>query len=299
MKQSTLRKRKLSDWAFSVFTGSRAGLFASILAILMGAVALAAVVRGYNHESTPTVGATKLSTPQPSAQLTSPAKQGRLLAKLSHQPEADKLRRILGQRFLAPGREMTLLTGTLTVGTNVSQITITRTQRDDGEQVQISVGAVSPSMTWSPGEGPRVDGRAATDSARAVIERLALDSPDEFVLAQLRGASYYTVARNVLPKSAGGSDDYAGPIWDVVRVGEPDSAGANSTLSKARSFHINTSTGLIDRCFSQEQGETIVAEISGWVDRLGEKAPTHITWNKNGQVVMELSLNSVAHGPKQ
>jgi hypothetical protein len=223
----------------------------------------------------------------------------RLTARLSHQPEADKLRRVLGQRFLAPGREMTVLIGMLTVGTNVSQITITRTQRADGEQLQIVAGAMSPNMTWSPGDGPRVDGLAAAGSERAIIERLALDSPDEFVLAQLRGASYYTVARNVLPKSAGGSDDYAGPTWDVVRVGEPDSVDPTATLSKARTFHINTSTGFIDRCFSQEQGVTIVAEISGWVDRLGEKVPTHITWNKNGQVVMELSLNSVAHGPKR
>ena len=265
---------------------------AVVIALALMLVARASINRAPSSVSR----STKVTAPsqQPVAPGTS-----RLTARLSRQPEADRLRRVLGQRFLGAGREMTVSIGTLSVGANVSQIRITRTQLGDGEQLQIATSAMSSNMTWSAGDGPQVDGVAAAGSARTIIERLALDSPDEFVLAQLRGASYYTVARNVMPKSAGGSDDYAGPTWDVVRVGEPDSAFQNATLSKARTFHINTSTGLIDRCFSQEQGETIVAEISGWVERLGEKVPTHITWNKNGQVVMELSLNSIAHGPKQ
>jgi len=132
-----------------------------------------------------------------------------------------------------------------------------------------------------------------------IIKRLALDSADQFVLAQLRGASYRTVAINVIPSSAAGSDDYSGPTWDVVRIGEPDTSGPDSPLSNSRSFHINTSTGLIDRCFSQEGSETIVAEMTGWVDRFGENVPTRITWSRDGQPVMELNLNGVAHGSKQ
>jgi hypothetical protein len=125
-----------------------------------------------------------------------------------------------------------------------------------------------------------------------------LDSPDQFVLAQARGASYYTVARNVMPASANGADDYTGPIWDVIRIGEP-SAGTAHPVSRWRIFHINSETGLLDRSISDEQGATVTAEFSGWVDHLGEKVPTHITWSQKGQMLMDLTLNSITHGPLQ
>jgi hypothetical protein len=194
---------------------------------------------------------------------------------------------------------MAVLIGTLTSGPDQSAIQIVRAQTDEGERVDIVIGLGTSNMVWTPRDGAVVDGQRASGATRAIIERLALDSPDEFLLAQLRGASYYTVARNVMPKSAARSDDYGGPTWDVVRVGEPEAAGPESTLSRARAFHINTSTGLIDRCFSQEQGETIVAEFSTWTDQLGERVPTQINWKKSGQMIMQLTVVSVTHGPKQ
>src|SRR5258708_487475 len=95
-------------------------------------------------------------------------------------------------------------------------------------------------------------GKSAAGTERSLIERLALDSPDQFVLAQLRGASYYTVARDVMPTSAGGSDDYNGPLWDVIRLGEPQTS-KSAPLSHWRIFHINSASSLIDRSISDEQ----------------------------------------------
>ena len=297
MRQARFRGSIAANSITAAIAGSHARRLVSTIA-LMACILLTAAVGAYHRQ------------PAASAPLTSPSiasrpgqtsgKSGRgLHSRLSHQPEADRVRRVLGQRFLSAGRERTVLVGTLTIGTDRSIVRIIRTQSDDGEQIEMAIDSGGSSMTWNPTEGARVDANRAVGTSRAIIERLALDSPDEFVLAQLRGASYSTVALRVMPKSAAGSEDYAGPTWDVVRVGEPDAGGPDATLSKARSFHINTSTGLIDRCFSQEDGETILAEISGWTDRLGEKVPTHITWTRNGQAIMELSLNSVSHGPKQ
>ncbi len=296
MKNMQFRKmsaRGLTVTGIGVLPARSSGL---IVATLMASALVAVGVRAYNHRALDAVRETRAEArilPQ-----ANPRQNGRFY-RLSHQPEAEVVRRSLGQRFLAPGRERAVLIGTLSIGTDLSPVRIVRTQTDDGEQVEIAMGAGTSSLVWTPKDGALVDAQRALGDTRAKIERLALDSPDEFVLAQLRGASYYTVARNVMPKSAAGSDDYAGPTWYVVRVGEPEAAGPDSTLSKARAFHINTSTGLIDRCYSQEQGETIVAEFSGWADRLGEKVPTQITWNKNGQVIMQLSLVSAAYGPRQ
>jgi hypothetical protein len=53
-----------------------------------------------------------LSAPAPQA---NPTRRDRLQGRLSLQPEADRFRRKLGERFLKPGRELTVITGTLTV----------------------------------------------------------------------------------------------------------------------------------------------------------------------------------------
>jgi hypothetical protein len=163
----------------------------------------------------------------------------------------------------------------------------------------ITLNGGGPSLTWSGLNGALSNGSAATGDLRSLIERLALDSPDQFVLAQTRGASYYTVARMARPPEAGNSLDYKGPVWDVVRIGEPASITQNKPQSLWRLYYINSATGLIDKIISQEQGETITTEVSGWGDQGGEQAPTRLAWFRNKQKVMELTVNNVSHGPKQ
>lgn len=228
-----------------------------------------------------------------------PSARGRSQSRLALQPEADKQRRRLGQRFLAPGREVSTLIGMLTLGADRQTVRIVRSQDDDDERLTILLSGVQGTFTWSGLDGAKSDGSPAIGKLRALIERLALDSPDQFILAQLRGAAYYTVARAVRPSEAGGSDNYAGPVWDVVRISEPDGRTQNKPQSSWRLYYINAQTGLIDKAISQEQGQTTTAEFSGWVNQGGERAPTRITWTQNKQVVMELSLNNIAHGPKQ
>src|SRR6185312_5042102 len=105
------------------------------------------------------------------------------------------------------------------------------------------------------------------------------DNPDQFVLAQLRGASYYTIARNVRA-DAGGSENYTGPLYDVIRMEEPQNQGARRLLSNSRLYYINVQTRLIDKIVSALKGETIEANILEWTDQSGEKFPSHIVWKR-------------------
>lgn len=219
--------------------------------------------------------------------------------RLALQPESDKLRRRLGLRFLTPGREVTTLVGALTLGAERQTARIIRTQDEDDERLMIALGGGPPALTWSGLEGARLNGSPATGNLRSLVERIALDSPDQFVLAQLRGAAYFTVAREVRPAEAGGSDDYKGPVWDLVRVAEPTRIAQNKPQSLWRLYYINSATGLIDRVVSQEQGQTITAEFSAWTSLNGETLPTRIVWKLGDQVVMELTLTNASHNPKQ
>jgi hypothetical protein len=224
---------------------------------------------------------------------------GGLRARLSFQPEADNFRRRLGTRFLVPGQELAVLGGTLTIGSQAHSVLVTRRQDDDTERIAIATDGAAASLTWDGISGAIYNGAAASGNERQICERVALDSPDQFILAQLRGASYQTIARGAMPPESAGQDSYTGPVWDVVRLAEPRNGSANPPESSARTFHINTNSGLIDRVFSQEQGQIVVAEISGWIKRGTEVEPTHTVWKQSGQAVMELTITSSSHGPKQ
>jgi hypothetical protein len=227
------------------------------------------------------------------------AARNRLHIRLARQPEADRHRRLLGKRFLAPGREVTRLIGALRVGAQQYTSRITRDQAEGGESLTIGLNGGPATLTWNGKDGAKMGNSPATGETLALLERIALDSPDQFIQAQLRGASYFVVSNNARPSEAGGAENYAGPTWKIVRVSEP----ANSTLARPQSswrlYYINNATGLIDKVLSQEQGETITAELSAWTNQRGEQVPTRITWTRNKLVIMELSLNNIGHEPKQ
>jgi hypothetical protein len=185
------------------------------------------------------------------------------------------------------------------LGGSSQPIRIVRTQDDeDVEQISIALGGAPASLTWSPKQGAKSGAAAAAGVERGLIERIALDSPDQFVLAQTRGASYYRIAGLVRPADVADPETYTGPLWDLVRVVEPQRGTGNKPESLWRIYYVNCSTGLIDKILYQQQGETVTVELTGWTNQGGELSPSTTRWSRGGQVVMQLSYNSVTHGPK-
>lgn len=234
----------------------------------------------------------------PTAELSqqSVSAHGSSARNLALQPAAHGLGRRLGQRFLKPGREVSVLTGTLSVGSDSRHVVIRRVQDEGGERVEVNVAGRGAHLTWDAVGGTSQAGSPEDAGEAALAERLALDGPDQFVLAQLRGASYLVVARNVRADEGGG-DDYAGPFQDVVRVGEP--ARQEGAAPAWRLYYINTVTGLLDKVVTEEGGERVEAVLSNWVEHGGEWQPSRVTWSKGGQAIMELIVANASHGPKQ
>lgn len=232
---------------------------------------------------------------QPSTQAQAGKPKGVGPRNLSLQPEAFKMSRRLGGRFAASKRSKSVLIGALTIGSERRTVQTIRTQTDDGEQVEIKI-AGQGSLTWDRSQGALSSSSRASGSDRELIERLVLDSPDQFVLAQLRGAGYYTVSYNVRPVDAG--DNYAGPLWNIVRITDPEPDEAKRPQSRWRLYYLNVTTGLIDRIESEVAGQRMLATISSWTDLNGEKVPTQITWTRQGQTLMHYSLNNFSHGEK-
>lgn len=175
------------------------------------------------------------------SQRTSPAPRN-----LSLRPDALKLSRLLGQRFGPTRRDIVTAVGTLVQNGVPQPVQIVRQPGERGERVEILSGASL--LSWSETEGARgVGGVRASGTERLLIERLALDSPEQFILAQLRGASYQLVAHNMRPEGVGGADSYAGPVWDVIRIDDPEADEQRRPLSRWRLYYLNTTTGLLDK----------------------------------------------------
>ena len=256
-------RRPLSIW-----------LLTSVVAVVVagGLAALAARRNGYDI--------------QPLQQRESLTRPDRGARNLSLQPEAARLSRRLGQRFIRSDSNVTVLIGEVTTGGTRVPVRVVRTQDQRGESVEI--GANGRTLVWSAAAGPQGN-EAITEFDRSLVERLVFDSADAFVLAQLRGASYQVIGKNVRA-DLGGADNYDGPLWTVVRVSY---AGANSDAkpkSAARVFYINSRTGLIDKVISEIDGEEIEAILDGWTTVKGESFPSVIRWSTAGHQLMEFKV---------
>ena len=272
---------------------NRTTIFAITLLVIGGFAAVA-----YMADRRPTVVADTVKKP-PASQAFAADQLNRDGARprhrnLSLQPEALAMARRLGTRFGHGNRIQSTVVGTLTIGTETRVLHIVRTQTDEGEEIEINPAGRGGPLRWNAQTGALASAARAQGTDRELIERLVFDSPDQFVLAQLRGASYSTIARRVRPTDAG--ESYAGPLWDIVRVDDPERDEQKKPQSTWRLYYINNRTGLIDRIVSQLFGETIEAEMSDWTTVNGENVPGRITWRNQSQTLMQYRLTSFSRG---
>ena len=212
---------------------------------------------------------------------------------LSLQPEAVKLsRRVRGAGFDTQKPRTLVMQGVLATATEQRNVQIRRNQNSSGEQLQVLLAGSQAPLLWDAVAGAHGSAGPLNLNDRALLERFTFDSADEFILAQLRGAAYTVVARNVRPDDA--PEDYSGALWDVVRVDDPEQDEGKKPLSAWRLYYINTRTGLIDSIVCDSQGDRIVANFSDWIDRSGEKFPAKITWTSNGRTLMSFNLTNVS-----
>lgn len=226
--------------------------------------------------------------PEPSAQ---PRRASRN-RNLSLKPEALAVGRRLGNRFKPDSNSVSTAVGVLTMDGEQHHLILKRRQTNTGEDVDLQIG--NRGLKWNEQEHLKGQSGSLSEADRLLAERLILDSPDQFVLAQLRGAGYFTVARNVRPVAAG--DDYSGPLWNIVRVDEPQPEDESlKSFSRWRLYYINTQTGLPDRIEYQLNGQDIRTDFVEWTDQHGEKTPARVTWSSGGQVLMEYTARNVSH----
>jgi hypothetical protein len=242
--------------------------------VFSGAFVLAVCVASTILISSATMHSAAVATrAAPQTQVTPPTRNLRL------QPEAASVNRRLGNRFKLSSQAEYVFSGTLTFSGKQQPVTMIRRQTDRGEHVEVQLA--SRQLVWTNAEGIKAMAGSVSEPERVLMERLIFDSPDEFVLAQLRGASYYTITRNLRPNDAG--ENYRGPLWRLVRISEPQ--------GRWRLYYINEVTELIDRVVSELDGQQIEAIIQ-WTNSNGEQIPLNIKWMRSGEKLMEFQVTT-------
>ena len=206
---------------------------------------------------------------------------------LSLQPEAARVNRRLGNRFNSSAKTDTTVTGILRIG--ASQYSVTTIRHLDQSRELVDLLLPEKQLSWDETDGVKATASVLTRAERLLAERLILDTADHFVLAQLRGASYLTVARNLRPDDAG--DDYKGPLWTVVRLSEPQRSDDKGPLSAWRLYYINAATELIDRIVCELDGRRIETTIQ-WAEQNGEQVPARLKWTTQGETLMEFETTA-------
>ena len=262
--------------------------------LLIGMAVLPFAMRAHSRSVSKAAGSARLSS---TMSLQAGLRKIRYFERLALQPAASLMGRQLGPRFVGPGREVTQATGTLAIGSDHHAIAIVRSRDDDGERLAMGLDGGPLSYTWSAKDGAQAQGKIPSPADRSFIERVTFDSPDQFVLAQLRGASYFTVGRGVRPPEAASLETYNGPTWDVIQVNEPPGL-ATKPESPGRLYYINNATGLLDKTLASDQLGKIQTSFSNWINQSGDMIPARVTWSRSGQVIMELSLAQVTSSPR-
>ena len=225
--------------------------------------------------------------PPPRESLTTgPTRATSRFRNLSLQPEAAKLSKRLGQRFIGSESGASILIGEVTTGDTRVPVRMVRQQDERGESIEISVNGRG--LLWNASHGARGD-TSVTEFDRSLVERLVFDSADAFVLAQLRGASYQVLGKNVRA-DLGGADNYTGPLWTVVRVSYEGADSEAKPESIARVFYIDSRTGLVDKVISEVGADGVEATFGGWMTQDGETFPSLIRWSVSGHQVMEFKI---------
>ena len=257
-----------------------AGLLSVALAVVFIAYARP-VAKSANTQDLPQSTATTASVAGPES------------SNFALEPDAVKLSRRVRAKGFDPKKPRTVvIDGVLATATDRRNVQIVRTQNGSGEHVEVSLtGTVTP-LSWDATSGARTSVGTLSAADRALLERFTFDGADQFILAQRRGASYSVVARNVRPDDA--PEDYAGPLWDVVRIDDPEPDQQKQPLSRWRLYYLNSLTGLIDKISYDSQGDRIEANLSDWTDHNGEKFPSTITWTSHDKPLATFSVTNVS-----
>jgi hypothetical protein len=205
----------------------------------------------------------------------------------------------LGDRFEAPAKGRSILTGRLTRYAGgqqtSSQITIVRELPDKIRVEEVSAGG-QRTLGYDGSRSWRL-GQSASTEELALIEALARDSIEHFIAGQALDAATLHLG-DMFRVDDGSTPDYAGPFYDILRVDDSftdqDQIRRRSTL-----YYFNSRTGLPEKIVYDRPDPVgrIEVEFSDWITVAGQKIPSRTTWKESGNLTRQIVISQAQFAP--
>lgn len=198
--------------------------------------------------------------------------------------------RAMGDRLERPGKERVRLTGTLTLGGEVTAFTL----------VSEFPGKLRLERAGKGGSGGRVivfDERGAASAAADgrdadLIETLAFDTPEHFFEGQARGVGTRLLGTRF--RADGDS-----PLFhDIYQVSESSAAGGTARRSP-KTYYFNSDTLLLERVKYEDErgGATVTVEVEfEWQQIEGQRVPRRVARTEDGRPVLTMDVDAAGVG---
>jgi len=279
---------------------SRRILWPIVLMIVIAAGALVLVAArtrsgaGRKAASHSTPAANGLNSAQSPVRLqTDYVRRGRLWPQLRETLTA------LGNRLEKPGKERSMLAGTLNRANEELVVFAAILEFPDRLRITMQSGPQSRTIVFDGQTARTIDG-SLTSAEKDLIESLVYDTAEHFFSAQTEGAATRHLG-NHFRTDDGSTANYAGPLYDVFSMIDlvkvtPD------TRSQGKFYCFNSETHLLEKVHYQtlRSGAPVEVEthISGWRGTGDQQVATRVIRKENTQQVFVLTITSATLGPR-
>ena len=218
---------------------------------------------------------------------------GRLITPMRWQLDA------LGDRLEKPGRERVTLQGNVIFAGASQHLPITLVWELPGRLfIALQRGADQRTLTF---DGEKVIGNRQIDSPEHVLlETLFYDGAERFFTSQMGEATSRHLGSNFRTDD-GTTADYAGPFYDIYQLTDTLRTGSE-VRRQSKLYLFNSQTKLLEyvRYTLMRDGQAVNVEVqmTDWRRVQGQQVPRRIKRLENGSSVFDLTITTVAHGPR-
>jgi len=205
----------------------------------------------------------------------------------------------LGDRLEKPGRERVTLQGNVIFAGASQHLPITLVWELPGRLfIALQRGADQRTLTF---DGEKVIGNRQIDSPEHVLlETLFYDGAERFFTSQMGEATSRHLGSNFRTDD-GTTADYAGPFYDIYQLTDTLRTGSE-VRRQSKLYLFNSQTKLLEyvRYTLMRDGQAVNVEVqmTDWRRVQGQQVPRRIKRLENGSSVFDLTITTVAHGPR-
>lgn len=217
-------------------------------------------------------------------------------------PQLQETLQVLGDRLEKPGKERTIVIGTLVRSVNATTEFPVRLIYEMPNKFRLDEQKAGKTevTVYDGKDAKKADGDLKKDEEEA-LETLLFDSLEQFLIGRQLGSNLRYLGSGFRTDD-GRAANYTGPLYDVYRTVETISLKKDISRQQIKTYFINPKTKLLERItYSPADSggsRRVEVRLSGWRSVNGQQFPTEIVRLDDGKSALKLTLNTVTVAAK-